>query len=106
MKDKFENVPVEADTRILFRDKNVKVGERTARYEMWSWDGFHVDSLIFSADDVSGLTDEDFKGMLIDGNILKKKKNFTVTRKSDFVFVNYNAEMTYAQPLGQGISGG
>ncbi len=94
MKDKFENVPVEADTRILFRDNNVKVGERTARYEMWSWDGIHGESLIFSADDVSGLTDEDFKGMLIEYNILKYNDNFTVTRKKNFVFVNYNAEMT------------
>lgn len=91
MKDKFENVPVEADTRILFRDNNVKVGERTARYEMWSWDGIHGESLIFSADNVLGLTDEDFKGMLTDGNLLKK--NFTVTRKTDLVFVNYTAEM-------------
>ena len=106
MKDKFENVPVEADTRILFRDNNVKVGERTARYEMWSWDGIHGESLIFSADDVLGLTDEDFKGMLTDGNLLKNTENFTVTRKTDFVFVNYNAKMNSAQPLGQGISGG
>jgi hypothetical protein len=93
MTDKFENVPVEADTRILFRDNNVKVGERTARYEMWSWDGIHGESLIFATEDVSGLTDEDFKTLLTDGDLLKSPENFTVTRKSDFVFVNYNAEM-------------
>ena len=58
---------------------------------MWSWDGIHGESLIFSADNVLGLTDEDFKGMLTDGNLLKK--NFTVTRKTDLVFVNYSAEM-------------
>ena len=43
---------------------------------MWSWDGIHGESLIFSAVDVSGLTDEDFKGMLTDGNLLKKEREF------------------------------
>jgi hypothetical protein len=48
---------------------------------MWSWDGIHGESLIFSAGDVSGLTDEDFKGMLIDSNLLKYNDKNTVTRK-------------------------
>jgi len=46
MSQKFDDVPVEKDTRILFRHP-AKFGKYDVLYEMWSWGGIQAESIIF-----------------------------------------------------------
>ena len=57
MSQKFDNVPVDEDTRILFRQP-AKPGKYDVLHEMWSRDDIQAESIIFVSDNVSELTDE------------------------------------------------
>jgi hypothetical protein len=58
MSKKFNNIPIEEDTKILFQ-KQGKLGGYDIRYEIWSWDRIEAESFIFSNEDVAGLTDQE-----------------------------------------------
>ncbi len=60
MGQKFDNVPVEEDTRILLCQK-AKLGDYDVLYEIWNWAGIKAESIIFANDDISGLTDEEIE---------------------------------------------
>jgi len=45
MSDKFRNVPVEKDTRIIF-SQEVKFGTCDVLYQKWSWEGVTAESII------------------------------------------------------------
>jgi len=89
---KFDNVPVEEDTRILFR-KEAKLGNYDVLYEMWSWEGISAESLIFVNDDVSDLTDEELEREVRKSPLVKKDSAITIKRLDiGFTFVNFNFE--------------
>jgi hypothetical protein len=92
MSDKLKNVPVEEDTRILFR-KEARLGNYDVLYERWSWEGISAESLIFSNDDVSDLTDEDLEQEVRKSPLVKKESAVTIKRlDAGFTFVNFNFE--------------
>jgi len=92
MTDKFKNVPVEKDTRILFRNE-AKLGDYDVLYEMWSWEGISAESIIFASDDISALTDEELEQEVRKSTLLKKESAVTIKRlDSGFTFVNFNFE--------------
>ena len=92
MTDKFKNVPVEEDTRILFRNE-AKLGDYDVLYEMWSWEGISAESIIFASDDISALTDEELEQEVRKSTLLKKESAVTIKRlDSGFTFVNFNFE--------------
>ena len=91
MTDKFKTVPVEEDTRILFRNE-AKLGDYDVLYEMWSWEGIHAESLIFVNDDISGLSDEEIEREVRLSPLVKKGSDMTLKRLKDFTFVNFNFE--------------
>ena len=64
MSQKFDGVPVDKDTRILFRHP-AKLGKYDVLYEMWSWEGIKAESIIFVTDDVSEITDDELEKDLI-----------------------------------------
>jgi len=93
MTDKFKNVPVEEDTRILFRDE-AKLGDYGVLYEMWSWEGISAESLIFVNDDVADLTDEELEQEVRKSPLVKKESAVTIKRlEAGFTFVNFNFEI-------------
>jgi hypothetical protein len=92
MTDKFKNVPVEGDTRILFRQE-AEFGTYEVLYEMWSWEGISAESIIFASDDISDLTDEELEQEVRKSPLVKKESAVTIKRlDSGFTFVNFNFE--------------
>ena len=90
---KFDNVPVEKDTRILFR-KVRKLGEYDVLYEIWSWDGINAESIIFADDDVTGLEDSEIEEIVKKSKFYKKGSGITLKRaESGYTFVNFNFEV-------------
>lgn len=59
MINKFSDIPIESDTRILYK-KVIAINDYDVLYETWSWDGYWGESLIFVNDDIAGLTDKEF----------------------------------------------
>ena len=91
MNKKFSKVPVEKDTRILFQ-KEGKLGGIDIRYEIWSWDGYRAESLIFSNDDVSDLTDEEIERLVRTSPFVQEGVSLTLNRSTNFTFCNFNFE--------------
>ena len=92
MSQKFDDVPVDNDTRILFRYP-AKLGKYDILYEMWSWEGIKAESIIFGTDDVSDLTDEEVEKEVRQSPLVKKESAVTIKRLvAGYTFVNFNFE--------------
>jgi hypothetical protein len=92
MNQKFSNIPIEPDTRILFQNVT-SLGGYPVRYEIWSWDGYRAESFIFSNDDVSALSDKELERMVIESRLIHEHSAITLNRsESGFVFVSFNFE--------------
>jgi len=88
--NKFKNVPVDSDTKILSQ-KEVKLGEYEALYQKWFWDGITAESLIFLKEDVSHIDDEAMKEEVLNSPLANAESSVTLTRtESGYVFVNFN----------------
>ena len=74
MNKKFSNVPVEEDTRILFR-KEAKLGKFDVLYEMWSWEGISAESIIFANDDAGDMTDNELEQEVRKSPLVKRVRN-------------------------------
>lgn len=86
---KFDNVPVEEDTKILARIE-ATLDDYDVLYEKWFWDGIHAESIIFIADDVKEMDDEAFKAFVAESPFVEDT-NMTIKRDSKgFTFVNFN----------------
>jgi len=90
---KFNNVPVEEDTKILFQ-LEVTLGEYKVLYEKWFWDGITAESIIFANEDVAELTDSEIEKKVRTSPLLNEGTIITLTRSdSGFTFVNFNFEI-------------
>ena len=89
---RFNSIPLEPDTRILYQ-KQGKFGGFDVRYEIWSWDGIEAETIIFSNDDVSSLTDQEIETLLRKSPAVKKGAAMTLNRSdSEYTFCNFNFE--------------
>ena len=93
MSDKFSSVPVDENTRILFR-KETKIGNYDVLHEKWNWEGIKAESIIFTDEDVSELSDEEIKKVVRESGFLKEGSDLTFKRSEDFTYVNFNFETT------------
>ena len=90
---KFDNVPVEEDTKILF-ELEATLGEYKVLYQKWFWDGITAESIIFANEDVINLTDKEIEREVRTSPLLQKASKITLSRsKSGFTFVNFNFEI-------------
>ena len=92
MNKKFENLQVEADTVILF-ERMHQIGEFEVLYQIWQQGIYMADSIIFSNEDVDGLTEEDIIDMVKNDAVFKAGLGSSVTfvrSKSGYTFVNFN----------------
>jgi len=89
---KFQNVPVEEDTKILFQAE-ATLGEYEVLYQIWSWDGIFAQSIIFVNEDVAELKDNEIEAEVRRSPLLKEGSGITLKRsESGFTFVNFNFE--------------
>ena len=100
MDDKFKDVPLEDDTRLLIT-ADLMVGKYKTLFQYWYWDGFFGKSLIFCEADVETLTDAELKDVLAkaEGNTLLEaegviaEEDMTVSRRCNgYAFVNFGFE--------------
>jgi hypothetical protein len=92
MSKKFDDVPVEEDTRIMFRQE-ARLGKFDVLYEMWSWEGISAESIIFANDDIADMTDNDLEREVRKSPLVKKESEITIKRlDAGFTFVNFNFE--------------
>ena len=92
MSKKFDGVPADEDTKILFR-LEAKLGEFDILYEKWSFEGVTAESFIFANDDVSGMTDEEIEQKVRQSPLVKEGSEILIKRlDAGFTFVNFNFE--------------
>jgi hypothetical protein len=89
LKNRFNVVPIEADTRILYQQEGKLCGY-DIRYEIWSWDGIEAESIIFLNDDVEDLSDQEIETLVRKSPIVKEGSAMTLNRSTDFTFVIFN----------------
>lgn len=89
---KFNNVPVEQDTKIIFQQE-ATLGEYEVLYQKWFWDGITAESIIFANEDVAELTDKEIEEEVKTSPLLNEGSSVTLKRpESGFTFVNFNFE--------------
>ena len=93
MIDKFDSVPVEEDTTILF-SRVAKLGEFEILYQKWYWDGITAVSVIFISDDVQKMSDHALEQEVRNSKIVDTGSQVTIKRSdTGFTFVNFNFEI-------------
>jgi hypothetical protein len=92
MTNKFKNVPVEQDTKIIF-EPQAKLGEYDVLYQKWHLDGVTAESIIFADEDIVGVSDEEIQAEVKDAPLLRADSAITLKRSAPgFTFVNVNLE--------------
>ena len=89
MSDKFDNIPVEKDTRILFSSP-MKFDPFDIVYQKWSWEGITAESIIFMSEDVAEMSDEELEQMVQSSPIVTDDLGVTISRGEVYTFVNFN----------------
>ena len=74
MSDKFKNVPLDDDTRVLF-EEITKLGGYEIMHQMWSWDGIKGESIIFTDADIKDLSEEEIKEKVRSSPMLAGSQN-------------------------------
>ena len=89
---KFNNVPVEKGTKILFQQEAV-LGQYEVLYQKWFWDGITAESIIFSSEDITELRDHEIEAEVKESPLLREDSSIILKRsESGFTFVNFNFE--------------
>jgi hypothetical protein len=89
---KFDGVPVEEDTNILFQQV-ANFGDYEVLYQKWVWDGITAESIIFDSKDVHKLSDDEVLEEVKSSPLLKLDTQITIKRTDDgYTFVNFNFE--------------
>ena len=88
---KFDNVPVEDDTRINASIK-ATLDEYDVLYQKWYWDGINAESIIFIADDVKDMDDEALKSFVAESPLVQDPTMTIARDRKGFTFVNFNFE--------------
>lgn len=90
MENKFKNVPIDKDTTILF-EAPMKFDQEDILYQKWYWDNIYGESIIFTAEDIKHMSDDELKKYIASSDIIKDKNSITISRnKSGYTFVNFN----------------
>jgi hypothetical protein len=90
--EKFKNIPVEEDTKILFRQQ-ITFGPYEAIHEEWKWvfEGIKAESLILLESDVAALTDEELERALRETGLVEYDSKVTIARDRDgYTFLSFN----------------
>jgi len=91
MSNKFENIPVEEDTKILMSSP-MRWGDLDIVYQKWNWEGIVAESIIFLSDDVKEMDDEALEADVRSSPLIHVDSQVTIKRVEKFTFVNFNFE--------------
>jgi len=87
---KFDKVPVEADTKIIFQQE-AKLGEYNILYQKWIWGGIAAESIIFSNQDISEVDEEKIIFEVKSSPLVNQDSEITFNRSdSGYTFVSFN----------------
>jgi len=89
MSDKFNDIPRDSDTKIIFTSP-MRWGEFDIVYEKWYWDGINAESIIFLTKDISSFDDVALEADVRDGPLVRENSQVTIKRGENFTFVNFN----------------
>ena len=90
MAGKFDGVPTEEDTKIIFRHE-VKFGEYDILYEKWLWDGITAESIVYDSKDVADLSDDEIIEVAKSSPLVESNSDVTIKRSdAGYTFVNFN----------------
>lgn len=81
MSNRFENVPADEDTTILFQQE-ATLGEYEVLYQKWYWDGITAESIIFANADVSNLDDKEIEQEVRSSPLVKQGSSLTLKRSN------------------------
>jgi len=87
--EKFKNIPVEVDTKILISSP-MRWGELDIVYQKWNWEGITAESIIFLSDDLKEMDDKALEDDVRVGPLVRKDSQVTIKRGDKFTFVNFN----------------
>ena len=87
----FEKVPIDEDTKILQQEEK-KIGNFRVLWQRWSWEGIKAESIIFLADEVENLSDEELSDLVLK-NVTTASATTISRPPSGYTFVNYNFEV-------------
>jgi len=90
MSDKFNNVPLDDETKIL-SEGIVELGDCEALFQVWSWDGIVAQSIIFTETDAEKLSDDVIKKLIRTLKFIDKEIELEINRSvKGYTFVNFN----------------
>ncbi len=87
--NKFHDIPVEEDTKMLFHSQ-MKFGDLDIVYEQWYWDGIYGESIIFLNEDVKNKSEEDLRVEVAKSEMVEDENNMTTSRGRKYTFINFN----------------
>lgn len=86
---KFDNVPIEEDTAILFSTE-ATLDDFDVLYQKWYWDGIEAESIIFVADDINNMNDNALKSFVSESPLVEDPSMTIARDRKGFTFVNFN----------------
>ena len=90
MTEKFKDLPVEEDTKII-SSLEAKIDTYDVVYQKWYWGGIHAESIIFFNEDVAKLNEEQIKKeVALCTAIVKEGSQMTYKKGAKYTFVNFN----------------
>lgn len=94
MNEKFANVTMESDTRLLIQ-ADTQVNGIDALYQKWIWEGITAESLIFANADVADLDELALKAIVSNSSYANGASTDKMTysqSQTGYTFVNFNFE--------------
>ena len=94
MNEKFANVTMESDTRLLIQ-ADTQVNGIDALYQKWIWEGITAESLIFANADVVNMSEPNLKTLVMGSAFTEcdSPERMTYSQsESGFTYVNFNFE--------------
>jgi len=90
MTSKFDNVPVEEDTSIIFQTE-ATFGDHEVLYQKWQWEGITAESIIFVTEEIANIDDETLLNEIKASPLVQEESEITVKKsETGFTFFNFN----------------
>jgi len=89
MDDKFNTVPIEEDTELIF-SQEMKLEEYDVVYQKWFWGDIYGESMIFLTQDILQLGNNELLKQGKSSPIFNTDSEITISKSDDFAFMNFN----------------
>lgn len=83
LSEKFAQIPVDADTRLLKPRREIKLNGIDALHERWSYEGVKAQSYIFCNEDIEGISQEEIVALI-------DEQKYTYSKGEHYTFLNFD----------------